>query len=195
MDTIVLKGEFTQSFSDEEFFKFCMDNPDLRIERDSNLQIVIMSPVGSKFGFFSGAAFAQLSHWSVSTHQGFAFDSSTGFTMPDRSVLSPDASWISKERWRKLSEEERNRFAPICPDFIIEVRSKSDRLYELQKKMEQWIRNGAQLAWLIDPIDEVVFIYRKQGEMEMIKGFDQLVKGDGPVQGLTLDLSQLEMRD
>jgi Uma2 family endonuclease len=189
MDTIVLKGEFTQSFSDEEFFKFCLDNPDLRIERNSNLQIVIMSPVSTRFSFYSGAVFAQLSHWSVSNGKGLAFDSSAGFTLSDRSVLSPDASWISKQQWKKLSEEEQNRFAPICPEFVIEVRSKSDGLHELQEKMDRWMSNGAQLAWLVDPIGKAVFIYRRQGEFEIIKNFSQHIKGEGPVEGFILDLS------
>lgn len=193
MDTIVLKGQFTQSFSDEEFFKFCQDNPDLRIERNSNLQIIIMSPVSTKFGFYSGAVFAQLSHWSVTTGRGLAFDSSTGFTLPDRSVLSPDASWVSDERWNRLSEKDQDRFAPICPEFVIEVRSKSDGLDDLQQKMTRWIGNGAQLAWLFDPIDKALFIYRQRGEFEIVRNFSQPVKGEGPVEGFALDLSLLKI--
>ena len=121
METIVLKDRITGNLTDEEFLWFCLENKDLRIERNSNLEITIMSPVTTKSNYSSGAAFAVLYMWSISTGKGYAFDSSTGFTLPDRSVFSPDASWVSNEKWNSLSEEDKDRFAPICPEFIIEV--------------------------------------------------------------------------
>jgi Uma2 family endonuclease len=116
MEAVVLKDSITGNMSDEEFFRFCLENKDLRIERNSNLEIIIMSPVTTKYSFYSGAVYVQLYNWNAREKKGIAFDSSAGFTLSDRSVLSPDASWVSREVWDSLSEEDQNRFAPICPE-------------------------------------------------------------------------------
>jgi len=168
METIVLKDRFTSRMSDEEFLWFCLENKDLRIERNSNLEIVIKSPVTSLSGSQSLEIARQLANWAIKDSTGISFDSSAGFTLSDRSVLSPDASWVSNEKWNSLSEEDKDRFAPICPDFVIEVRSKSDVLSDLQNKMIVWLKNGAQLAWL-----------------------DKKIIGNKPVKGFELDLSLL----
>ena len=120
------------------------------------------------------------------------FDSSTGFTLPDRSVFSPDASWISLGNWNALTEEDKNKFAPICPEFIIEVRSKFDSVQDLKNKMVKWIANGATLAWLIDPIEEITYIFRSDGSMETVLGLDNKLTGEDPVKGFELDLSRLK---
>jgi len=193
METIVLKDRVTASMTDEEFLWFCQENRDLRIERNSNFEIIIMSPVTTKSNYGSGAAFAQLYMWSIQHRGGLAFDSSTGFTLGDRSVFSPDASWLSNEKWATLSEEDKDRFAPVCPEFIIEVRSKSDSLEDLQKKMEVWLANGAQLAWLIDTREKISYIYRPGKQVEIISGLDKEIQGEGPVQGFVLDLSLLKI--
>jgi len=193
MDSFVLKGSVTGGMSDEEFLRFCQDNPDLRIERNSNLEIIIMSPVNSLSGFYSGEVYGQLRDWNRKYKKGIVFDSSAGFTLPDRSVLSPDASWISSESWSKLSEEEKNRFAPVCPEFVVEVRSKSDHLPDLKKKMKVWIRNGAYSAWLIDPIDRVVCLFTKDGKEETVEDFEKKIEGEGPIAGFVLDLSLLKI--
>jgi Uma2 family endonuclease len=192
MDTmIVLKDKFTAGLSDEEFFRFCQENHALRIERNSKMEIVIMSPVSTHFSFYSGAVFTQLFNWTVKERNGIAFDSSAGFTLPDKSVLSPDASWISGEKWKLLSEAERNSFAHVCPEFIIEVRSKSDDLADLRKKMASWLDNGAQVAWLVDPIEKQVTIYEDH-LVKTLDGFNRKITGSGPVSGFELDLSLLE---
>ncbi len=108
---------------------------------------------------------------------------STGFTLPDRSVFSPDASWISNEKWKTLSEEDKNKFAPLCPEFVIEVRSKSDNLEDLKKKMSVWITNGTHLAWLIDPIDKVNYIFHSDGSVDTIQGFEKKITAGKPVEG------------
>lgn len=192
--TIVLKGSVTGGMTDNEFLRFCLENKDLRIERNSNLEILIMPPVSSEFSLYNGAAYAQLYQWNLQTKSGFAFESSAGFTLPDRSVLSPDACWISRQKWLVLPESDRNRFAPICPEFVIEVRSKSDDLRDVKDKMKTWIRNGAQLAWLIDPIEEQTIIYDQKGGEQVVKGFDTTLNGTGPVEGFQLDLSLLKMK-
>lgn len=191
METIILKDRFTGSMTDAEFLWFCQENKDLRIERNSKLEIIIMSPVTTLSNYGSGAVFAQLYMWSLQNGNGLAFDSSTGFTLPDRSVLSPDASWLSKEKWNALSDHDKDRFAPVCPEFIIEVRSKSDSLEDLQAKMKVWIKNGAELAWLIDPREKTTYIYHPKEELRVVKGLDITMQGSGAVAGFVLDLSLL----
>lgn len=194
METVVLKGSVPSMLTDEEFVRFCEDNPDLRIERNSNLEIIIMSPVSTLSSLYSSEIFGQLSAWNRNDAKGLVFDSSVGFTLPDRSVLSPDASWLSKEKWALLPKEERDKFAAVCPEFVIEVRSKTDSLEELKSKMISWIKNGAELAWLIDPRQEICYLYNKTGAIKQVNGFDQKIKGEGPVSGFELDLSLL-LRD
>jgi Uma2 family endonuclease len=193
MDTFILKDSVTSRMTDDEFFRFCAENSNLRIERNNKHEIVIMSPVHTLGGFYSGEIFAQLYSWNKTSVTGIVFDSSTGFTLPDSSVLSPDASWLSKHKWNSLDEEEKNRFAKICPEFIIEVRSKSDSLSELKLKMKAWLKNGALLGWLIDPSTTTCYIFRLNQSEEIIQGFDKKVAGEGPVTGFMLDLSLLKI--
>lgn len=191
MDALVLKDSITGSMTDEDFLKFCLENPSLRIERNSNLQIIIMSPVSTLSRLHSSEIFGQLYQWNKKNKKGVVFDSSTGFTLPDRAVFSPDASWISAEKWNAVSAEDKDRFAPICPEFVIEVRSKSDNLDSLKKKMKAWIANNATLAWLIDPIEKNCYIFRADGSVQTNKGFEVNLLGEGPVSGFELDLSAL----
>lgn len=193
MDTIVLKDRITASMTDEEFLWFCLENKDLRIERNNHLEIIIMSPVTSLSGSHSLEIARQLANWAITSKKGIAFDSSAGFTLPDRSVLSPDASWVSLEKWNALSEEDKDRFAPVCPEFLIEVRSKSDSLEDLQKKMLVWLKNGAQLAWLIDPREKTTYIYQPGKETKIVTGLDIKIEAESPVKGFVLDLSLLQM--
>jgi Uma2 family endonuclease len=193
METIVLKDRVTNKMTDEEFLWFCLENKDLRIERNSNLEVLIMSPVTSLSGFWNAEIIRQLANWAIEQKNGFVFDSSSGFTLPDRSVLSPDASWVSRSKWLSLSEKDQNKFAPICPEFVIEIKSKSDSLQDLQAKMKTWIYNGAQLAWLIDPFQKKSFVYRSNGEVKEIEGLDNKLKGEGLVEGFVLDLNLIKL--
>ncbi len=192
MEMVTLKGKVTSSFSDEEFFWFCHENKDLRIERNSNLEIYIMSPVTTLSGFWNMEIARQLANWAAEEKNGFAFDSSTGFTLPDRSVLSPDASWVTREKWVSLSEADKDRFASICPEFVIEVKSKSDAIEDLKNKMKTWITNGVELGWLIDIKENRSYIY-KPGREEKILIDENKIIGEGPVQGFILDLSILKI--
>lgn len=194
MDAVMLKDRLTANFSDEEFFQFCQQNKDLRIERTSDLGIVIMSPVSSAFSYYSGAAYAQLFNWSLVDKRGLAFDSSAGFTLPDRSVLSPDASWVSKEKWKVLSNELKNQFAPVAPEFIIEVRSKTDDIEYLFKKIKVWMDNGTEEAWLIDPLEKKSYVHFKGELAGVITGFSgNVIEGRGIISSFRLDLSLLEI--
>jgi Uma2 family endonuclease len=189
---VVLRDSITGSMTDKEFFKFCLENKNLRIERNNKLEIIIMSPVSSLSSLHSSEIFIQLANWSRMDRKGLVFDSSTGFTLPDRSVLSPDASWMSLEKMNGLTREDQDKFAPVCPDFIIEVRSKSDDLEYLKAKMFVWVKNGAQLAWLIDPRDKTAFIFRPGKQAEELGHFTSM-KGEGPVKGFELDLTALKV--
>ena len=192
MEALILRDSITGSMTDEEFLRFCLENPGLRIERNSNLEVIIMSPVSTLSGLQSSEVFGQLYQWNKRYSQGVVFDSSTGFTLPDRSVLSPDASYLSTSKWESLSDDDKNKFAPVCPEFVIEVRSKSDNLDDLKEKMKIWIKNESKLAWLIDPIEKTIYVFRVDGSVETINGFDKMIKGESPVQGFELDLKLLK---
>ncbi len=187
MDAIVLEDSRGRKMGDEEFERFCLDNPDVRIERNSNLEISIMSPNTPLTGAQESEILRQLSNWNFETRKGIVFSSAAGFTLPDQSILSPDASWMSNERWGSISPDEREKFSRICPEFVIEVRSKTDSLPGLKSKMETWIKNGAQLAWLIDTKRKTHWIYR-HGTVPTETQTDFLL-GEGPLEGFKLDLT------
>ena len=144
----------------EQFYAFCRANRDLRIERSATGEVVIMPPVFSDTGNRNIKISQQLANWADQSGIGEAFDSSTGFTLPNGATRSPDASWIKLERWNALSDEQKASFAPICPDFVIELRSSSDTLSSLQDKMQEYIDNGTLLGLLIDRKNQTVHLYR-----------------------------------
>ena len=189
---INVTGNLSDDMSDTEFFHFCTQNRDLRIERDSNRQIYIMAPTGFETGGFNSDINAELNFWNRKNKTGKVFDSSTGFTLPDRAVFSPDAAWISNEKISKLTKEQRNIFAPVCPDFVIELKSKSDTIPELQNKMLKWIENGCKLAWLLIPEKEEAHIYRSDGNIKIVKGFNKKLSGENILPDFELDLSILK---
>ena len=178
-------------FSDEEFFTLCTNNPELRLEKDKHGNVILMAPTGTNSSFFNGILFTEVSLWNRMAKTGKVLDSNGGITLPDGSVRAADVAFISNEEWNKLSEEERDKFAKLCPDFIIELRSKSDSLKELKEKMEMWITNGVQLAWLIDPKNQEVYIYKSNQTTEIVKGFDKIISGEPILKGFELDLKLL----
>ena len=177
--------------TDDELLSFCSANELLQVERDSNGDLILMSPTHTDGGSIEAAIMLELGIWSRADGRGKVFGPSAGFTLRDSSMRSPDAAWILLERWNALSENQRKHsFAPICPEFLIELRSDKDRLSQLREKMEMWISNGAELAWLIDPIRKVVEIYRP-GEAPEIFEDPTSVQGSGPVRGFELVLSRI----
>ena len=176
--------------TDEELMRFCTINECLNVERDSNGELIVMSPAGGGTGHRNTEVILQLALYARETGAGAAFDSNTGFTLPDGSMRSPDAALVSWPRWNALSAVDQEKFAPICPDILIELRSPSDSLPELQSKMRLWIANGAELAWLIDPLRKAVEIYRPGREPEVFEGGSS-VEGEGPVAGFVLDLARI----
>jgi Uma2 family endonuclease len=176
--------------SDDELMRFCAANDALRVERDANGEILVMTPAGGRTGKKNSDLIIDLGIWARADGRGFVFESNTGFTLPDGSMRSPDAAWIERTRWDALSEEDQERYSPICPDFIIELRSQSDSLPELEEKMEQWIANGAKLAWLIDPERQVVAVYRP-GDQPEVHHHPTSVQGSGPVAGFELVMDRI----
>jgi Uma2 family endonuclease len=192
LDKIILKGKEMQ-MSDDEFFSFCQANPDLNIERNAKREIIIMSPTNSSTGSINLKIGYQLEAWNEKHGSGITFDSSTGFTLPDQSVMSPDASWLSLAKWQQLTQAQKEKFAPVCPEFIVELQSKSDRFDDLQAKMESWLQNGAQLAWLIVPEEEMVYIYEAGQPVRQHEGFQTQLSADPVLPGFQLDLSKLSV--
>ena len=176
--------------TDEELLRFCAANDGLRVERAANGELIVMTPAGSKTGKKNTDVIIDLGMWNRENDRGVVFESNTGFTLPDGSMLSPDAAWVERRRWEALSDRDQERFAPICPDFVIELRSPSDSLPELKVKMQQWIANGAQLAWLIDPIEQEVSIYRP-GESPEVHHHPTSVQGSGVMAGFELVMARI----
>jgi Uma2 family endonuclease len=176
--------------TDEQFFLLCRDNPDLRFELTAQKGLIIMPPTSSRTGWRNSELNYQLVLWAKADGTGLTFDSSTGFTLPNGAKRSPDGAWVRRERWEALTEEEQDRFAPICPDFVIELRSTQDSLSTLQSKMLEYIENGAQLGWLIDPRNRRVYVYRPGQPVEGLENPDS-IKGDPVLAGFVLNLADI----
>ncbi|MCF0064130.1 Uma2 family endonuclease [Dyadobacter chenwenxiniae] len=177
--------------SEEEFFQFCQMNDTLEFERDSQGNIILMSPTGSFTGKFNVRFIAHLSQWSEAAQLGEVFDSSTGFTLPNGAVRSPDASFVTSEKWDALSEDQQETFAPICPDFVIEIRSKSDELKYLLDKMKEYIANGCKLGWLIDRLENKVHIYKAGQSVVIHDSLDVILSGEEILPGFSLNPGSL----
>lgn len=162
---MAIKLDLARPVTDEELLQLSERNPGYQFERTARGELIV-SPTGSEGGRRSGEVFLQLGAWNRQFRQGVVFDSSTGFRLPDGSCLSPDASWVRSERWNALTREEREGFAPLCPDAVFEVRSQSNTLAELREKMLAYLANGARLAVLIDPDARAVEVYRPGHEPE-----------------------------
>ena len=188
---IVLQMPPELQMTDEQFFEFCQINRGLRIERNKLGQISIMPPTGSETGNRENNILGQLWVWSEQDGTGITFSSSTGFKLSTGAERSPDASWIKLDRWNTLSPQQQQRFAPICPDFVVELRSSSDNLKPLQEKMVEYMQEpGIQLGWLIDRKHQKVYIYRPGLEVEFLDN-PATVSGEGVLPGFVLNMSKI----
>jgi Uma2 family endonuclease len=178
--------------TDEELMRLCAENNDLRVEREPNGEILVMTPANSRTSKMNLRIGRLLDEWAETDGRGIATGPDGGYTLPDSSMRVPDAAWVSNQRWHALSDKDQGRFAPICPEFVIELRSPSDKLPELQAKMAQWIANGAEVAWLIDPIEKAVTIYRPGGQPEQ-HAHPSSVQGTGPIAGFELVMARIWM--
>ncbi len=161
-------GPILQKMSNHEFFELCQRNRDWRIERTSEGELIIRPPTGGRTGNLNFNLTGIFSTWVKVDETGIGFDSSTGFTLPNGAERSPDLAWVRRSRWEALTEDERLEFPPLCPDFVVEIRSSSDRLVMLQAKMQEYIDNGAQLGWLLDPLEKTVYVYRPSVSAEIL---------------------------
>ena len=173
-----------------QFYEFCQANQDLRIERTASGDVVIMPPTFSDTGNRNFNIAAQLGVWTEQDSTGIGFDSSVGFTLPNGATRSPDASWIKLERWDALTAEQKASFAPICPDFVIELRSASDSLVKLQEKMQEYMTNGTLLGWLIDRKSRTVHIYRPSSEPAALENAET-ISGEPELPGFVLRLAKI----
>ena len=184
------KDDAPRADSDALFRRLCAQHPDLRMERTADGEIIIMAPTHSDTGLRDGELYGQVYVWNRQTGLGYAFSSSTGFTFPKGGTLSPDTSWIEKSRWDALTPRQKKDFAHICPDFVAELRSENDRLTTLQKKMREYLANGARLGWLIDPRLIRVEVYRPGRPVEVLQD-PSTVSGEDVLPGFTLDLTRV----
>jgi Uma2 family endonuclease len=181
---------FDRPMTDEELMRFCAVNDDLRVEREPNGEILVMTPANIKTSSMNSRINRLLDEWAEADGRGIVSGPDGGYTLPDGSMRAPDAAWVANRRWQALSKEDQGRFAPICPDFVIELRSPSDNLADLQAKMEMWTANGAEVAWLIDPLEKAVTIYRP-GEQPEVLAQPTSVQGTGPIAGFELVLGRI----
>ena len=188
---LVVRIPPSMQITDDQFFDFCQINRDLRIERNNLGEISIMPPTGSETGNRENNILGQLWVWSEQNGTGLTFSSSAGFKLSTGAERSPDAAWIKLERWNAISLEQQQKFAPICPDFVVELRSPSDNLKPLQEKMEEYMREpGVQLGWLIDRKHHKVYIYRPGLPEECLEN-PATVSGETVLPGFVLNMNKV----
>jgi Uma2 family endonuclease len=186
-----LTFDVSQRMSDDEYYEFCVANPNVRFERWPQGEIIIVPPAGGESDYRSVKAVLRLGNWAEKDGRGVFFGSSVEFLLPSGAAYSPDAAWLSNERLSKLTKEQRRKFMPVCPEFVVEVMSPSDRLKSSKEKMTAWLAEGVELGWLIDGDRETVYIYRAGfEEPEKRVGITSLA-GEGPVAGFELDLTDI----
>mgnify|MGYP001244577748 CR=1 FL=1 len=177
-------------FTDDQFYEFCQLNDNLKIERNSKGKIIIMALTGGKTGNRNAELNAEFVLWNRRKKNGFVFDSSTGFRIPSGATYSPDLAWVTNERWNTLTEEQKEKFVPLCPDFVVELVSVSQDVESLEDKITEFIENGCRLAWLVDPYEKMTHVYRPKVAVEKIP-FDQELHGGQVLEGFKIRLSDI----
>lgn len=174
----------------QQFEQLCGNYRKLRLELTSTGELIVMPPTGALTGKLNANLIYQLVAWTESTATGVCFDSTAGFILPNNAIRSPDSSWIRREKWESLSEHQKQRLCPFCPDFVVELRSPTDRLPVLLSKMEEYMANGASLGWLIDPSTRRVYVYQRDEEVVVLEN-PETVSGDPLLPGFVLNLTEL----
>ncbi len=187
MNTITLNLDPVICLTDEQFYQLCMANKDVSLELNAQGELIIVPPVGGESGRSEADLGFKVSLWNYQTKLGIVFSSSTIFRLPNGAKRSPDVAWIKLERWEALTVEERKKFPPLTPDFLIELRSETDRLKTLQEKCTEYIDNGLRLGWLINPQDKQVEIYRLGKPVEIVQ-FPAFLSGEDVLPGFELQL-------
>jgi len=187
---IVLRIRPVLELTEDQFFELCQINPELWIERNAEGELVIMTPVGGESGAREAEVLRQLGNWARQDGTGTVFSSSAGFLLPNTAVRAPDAAWVLNSRLASISAQQWEKFVPLCPDFVLELRSPTNRLQDLQAKMEEYVANGARLGWLLDPASRQVYVYRPNAEVQRLERPDTIA-GDPVLPGFVLDLKEL----
>jgi len=176
--------------TDDQYFRLCSDNPDLRIEMTAQKELIIMSPTNLETGRKNAKITYRLVQWAEQDGTGECFDSSSEYTLPNGAKRSPDGSWVLKSRWNRLTQQEKETFANIFPDFVLELRSPSDKLRHLEEKMNEYIANGVRLGWLLDPVENLAIIYRPGHDPERIEN-PSILSGDPVLPGFKFDFKEI----
>ena len=187
MTALTLQLTDATKLSDDDFFELCRANADLRIERNANGELILMPPTGGETGRRNASITIQRGSWNERVNLGEVFDSSTAFKLPSGADRAPDLSWVISERWNALTSEQKEKFPPIAPDFVVELRSSSDSLKPLQEKMQEYMNNGVRLGWLINRKDKQVEIYRPENPVEVLSNPSKL-SGESVLPGFELKL-------
>lgn len=189
--SLKLPHELALRVTPEQFVALAAANRDLCLERSARGELIVNPPTGGNTGYRNLSISTQLGNWfEANDTLGKAFDSSTGFELPNGANRSPDASWVSQARWEALTPEQQDSFIPLCPDFVVELRSKTDTLKDLRSKMKEYMQNGAKLGWLIDPKNKRVEIYRRDQEVEVLENPSSL-SGEMVLPGFSLSLKRV----
>lgn len=190
MNTYTLNFNSVWEMSDERFYRLCRDNPDIRFEYSNRGELIVMSPTGGETGKRNAEITAEFVLWNRQTRVGEVFDSSSGFKLPNGANRSPDVSWIRRDRWESLLPEQREKFPPIAPDFVLELRSPSDNLKTLQEKMLEYRDNGVRLGWLIDCKNRRAEIWRQGEEPEILQS-PEMLSGEDVLPGFALYMQMI----
>ena len=190
MTAITLNLNSIIKLTSEQFYQLCEENPDFKLERNANGELIVMPPTGGETGKSNSTANAQIWTWNDRTELGEVFDSSTGFTLPNKADRSPDVSWVEKSRWSALTPEQKDKFIPLCPDFVIELLSPSDSLKKTQEKMQEYMENGCRLGWLINRKKREVEIYRPGQDVEVLQS-PLTLNGENVLPGFVLNLQKI----
>ena len=188
--TLRLNLRPVMELTDERLYVLCQANRELRFERTAQGELLLMAPTAGETGRRNAKLTQHLANWADSDGSGLVFDSSTGFVLPNGAMCSPDAAWLRRSRWEGLRPDRKQTFIPLCPDFVIELRSGTDSLQALQDKLQEYIQNGALLGWLIDPPYRRVYVYRPSASVECLEKANS-ISGDPELPGFVLDLSQV----
>ncbi|HMV45459.1 MAG TPA: Uma2 family endonuclease [Leptospiraceae bacterium] len=193
MNTFVLEiPDSIGKIDDEKYLDLCKKNPESRIERSSKGEIIIMAPTGGETGRRNFELGIRFGEWNRKKKLGKFFDSSTAFKLPKGGIRSPDVGFVSNAKWNSISLEDKKKFPPLCPEFVLELLSDSDSIETSQKKMEEWMDNGCLLSWLIDLDEKKIYIYRKNKPVETLLGLDHILSGEDVLPEFTLDLKEIE---
>jgi Uma2 family endonuclease len=189
MQSIAIHTE-SANLTEEQFFKLCSENKELRLERDANKNIIVMSPTGFSVSNFESKIFGLIMVWNEANKLGYVTGPIGGYLLPNGAMRAPDVAWTTKSRIDSLSEIEKQGFPKLCPNFIIEVLSASDNLNQTKEKMQEWISNGCRLAWLIDLENKMCYIYKLATETKQ-QTFSETLSGENVLEGFELKLNEI----